>query len=116
VITAIALYDVQNNRQLFDICETKVPMRKYSDEEIEAYIASGDPMDKAGAYGIQNAEFHPVAIEKMNGCYANVMGLPLCHLTRTMRELGIVPAVDIPQRCRSATQYACRIFEDVLKT
>jgi MAF protein len=115
VITAIALMDMQNQRQFFDICETKVPMRKYSDVEIEGYIASGDPMDKAGAYGIQNVEFHPVAVEKMNGCYTNVMGLPLCHLTRTMRKLGMAPAVDIPQQCRSTTQYACRIFEDVLK-
>ena len=65
VITALSLIDQEQKLQLVDICETEVPMRMFSENELESYIASGDPMDKAGAYGIQNAEFHPVAVEQL---------------------------------------------------
>jgi MAF protein len=58
---------------------TQVRMRDYTDAEIAAYVASGDPHDKAGAYGIQHAGFHPVAA--IAGCYLAVMGLPLCALS-----------------------------------
>lgn len=54
---------------------TQVHMRDYSDTEMEAYIASGDPFDKAGGYAIQNEDFRPV--ERIEGCYNNVVGLPL---------------------------------------
>lgn len=57
---------------------SRVWMREYSDSEINAYISSGDPLDKAAAYGVQNSIFHPVA--SIEGCFANVMGLPLCRL------------------------------------
>ena len=57
-------------------------MRDYTDGEIKDYIATGDPFDKAGAYGIQHPEFHPVA--ELNGCYLNVVGLPLCLLNRLL--------------------------------
>ena len=50
-------------------------MRDYSDAEIDAYIASGDPFDKAGAYAIQNKAFRPVA--RIEGSYSNVVGLPV---------------------------------------
>ena len=72
-------------------------MRSYGEDEIAAYVASGDPLDKAGAYAIQNAAFHPVA--RLQGCYASVMGLPLCALTNLLAEVGIVPpAVRPPAR------------------
>ena len=69
-------------------------MRNYTDEEIEAYIASGDPFDKAGAYAIQHDGFHPV--ENFSHCFANVMGLPLCHVTRALRQLGVTVPNDVP--------------------
>jgi septum formation protein len=70
-------------------CTTPVLMRPYSEEEIAAYIASGDPLDKAGAYGIQNAEFQPT--ERIDGCYLNVVGLPLCILIKLLAEFKIYP-------------------------
>lgn len=73
-------------------CTTPVLMRVYSEEEIAAYIATGDPMDKAGAYGIQNAPFQPT--EQIDGCYLNVVGLPLCTLIDLLAEFGVQPAVD----------------------
>jgi MAF protein len=112
VYTAVAVIDVQTGELLSDLCCTDVPMRDYQDEEMQAYVASGDPLDKAGAYAIQHAGFHPV--ENMQGCFANVMGLPLCHLTRTLRKLGIHPPQDVPQACQAHLDYACPVFEDIL--
>ncbi|GCF07657.1 Maf family protein [Dictyobacter arantiisoli] len=70
-------------------CSTPVLMRPYSDDEINAYIASGDPLDKAGAYGIQHAEFQPT--ESIDGCYYNVVGLPLCTLTHLLASFDVQP-------------------------
>jgi septum formation protein len=95
-----------------DWCCTDVPMRSYLDEEIQMYIQSGDPMDKAGAYAIQHAGFHPV--ENLQGCFANVMGLPLCHLTRTFRKSGIDLIVDVPLTCQNHIGYSCPVFQDIL--
>lgn len=71
------------------ICTTPVLMRPYSDEEIDNYIASGDPMDKAGAYGIQHPHFQPT--ERINGCYLNVVGLPLCTLVELLARFNVRP-------------------------
>jgi len=113
VHTAISILDKQASNYLSDCCTTLVPMRNYAEAEIEAYVASGDPMDKAGAYGIQNAGFHPV--EELEGCYANVMGLPLCHLTRTLAAFGIRPLADVPQACQAALGYNCPVYGEILQ-
>jgi MAF protein len=113
VFTALSILRTQDGAILFDCCATDVPMRSYSNEEIYAYVASGDPMDKAGAYAIQHAGFHPV--EKLQGCYANVMGLPLCHLTRSLTQLGIPPKTDVPQTCQAALGYNCPVYSRILK-
>jgi septum formation protein len=84
---------------LTEVVESTVWMRPYTDSEIEAYVASGDPLDKAGAYGIQNVPFHPVA--RLQGCYASVMGLPLCELLSLLSAVGIHPAVDVQSACLS---------------
>ncbi len=88
-------------------------MRPYTDQEIDAYIASGDPFDKAGAYAIQHAGFHPA--ENFSHCFANVMGLPLCHVTRSLRKLGIDPVNDVPHACQAYLNYECPVFESILK-
>jgi MAF protein len=67
-------------------------MRSYSDAEIAAYVATGSPLDKAGAYGIQDQPFAPV--ERLEGCFASVMGFPLAELAQAMAELGLsLPAI-----------------------
>jgi MAF protein len=63
-----------------------VRMRAYDRPEIEAYVASGAGLDKAGAYGIQDDRFRPV--ETIDGCWCNVMGLPLWTVVRTLDEMG----------------------------
>jgi predicted house-cleaning NTP pyrophosphatase (Maf/HAM1 superfamily) len=87
-------------------------MRPYSDAEVAAYVASGDPLDKAGAYAIQNASFHPVA--EYRGCYANVVGLPLCHLARSLRTWEIEPLAGLPVRCQAHTGQTCSVFQAIL--
>jgi septum formation protein len=113
VFTGIAVLLPADGNPLSDLCVTDVPMRAYSDMEMEAYIASGDPLDKAGAYAIQHAGFNPV--ESLSGCFASVMGLPLCHLSRLLRGLGANPPADVPARCQAALAYTCPIHARVLR-
>jgi MAF protein len=110
VYTAVAV--LLNGDLLVTCCSTDVPMRNYSDTEMQAYIESGDPLDKAGAYAIQHSGFHPV--ENLQGCYANVVGLPLCHLLRTLRKSDVELAANIPLACQSALGYECSIYEVLL--
>lgn len=112
VYTGIALIDTQTGRSINDICRTDVPMRAYLDQEIEDYIATRDPMDKAGAYAIQHAGFHPVT--GLTGCFASVMGLPLCHLMRGFVKLGFSPPEDLPESCQALLKYSCPIFHEIL--
>ena len=67
--------------------ETAVTFRSLTAEEIEAYIATGEPMDKAGAYGIQG--YGALFIEGISGDYYNVMGLPVCRLGQILGQLGM---------------------------
>jgi septum formation protein len=112
VLTAISIFRRSDNLLLSDGCETAVPMRLYSDEEIQAYVQTGDPFDKAGAYAIQHKDFHPV--EQLDGCYANVVGLPLCHLARNLIKVGNPPAQDVPAGCQAYLGYACPVYREVL--
>lgn len=112
VYTAITLIDLRTDRIVTDLAVSDVPMRDYSDDEIDAYIASGDPFDKAGAYAIQHAGFHPV--DRLAACFANVMGLPLCHVVRSLRQLGIEPIGELPLRCQAHLQFSCPVFESIL--
>ena len=99
VVTGIAL--VSGDAERTGHAGTAVTMREYTDEEIEGYIASGDCMDKAGAYGIQHPAFSPAA--GVDGCYMNVVGLPLCALARMLRDAGVGvgarPEWSLPQQC-----------------
>ncbi|HKZ54888.1 MAG TPA: Maf family protein [Anaerolineales bacterium] len=115
VFTALALVDAHWNAPIIELCETTVPMRDFADAEAEAYVRTGSPLDKAGAYGIQDGEFNPVALDRMHGCYANVMGLPICHLVRAMRRLGHEPAADVPAACQAHTGYVCDVFPSILE-
>jgi MAF protein len=114
VYTAISVIEAGSERANSDLCCAEVPMRSYSDLEIETYVASGDPLDKAGAYAIQHAGFHPV--ENFAGCYACVVGLPLCHLARMMTRLGYVSPNPIPVTCQANLGYACPIYSTIVTT
>ncbi len=112
VYTGIALLRKSDDTLLTDLSITDVPMRDYSDEEMHTYISTGDPLDKAGAYAIQHPHFRPVA--RMDGCYAGVMGLPMCHVLRVLRRLDDLHLADVPQKCQSLLEYACPVSGTIL--
>ena len=85
VTTGLALR-VGDVRRL-DGRQTRVVMRSYGDDEIERYVATGGPFDKAGGYAVQDAGFRPA--ERLVGCYPNVVGLPLCATLGLLRALGL---------------------------
>lgn len=85
VLTGVAVsFD---GRQLAEVCETEVIFRTLTAAEIADYVATGEPLDKAGAYGIQGRG--AVFVEKINGCYNNVVGLPLTRLHLMLAKLGV---------------------------
>ena len=83
VYTGFSVHNTEMQKTLTDYEKTLVTFRDLSNEEIEDYIASGSPMDKAGAYGIQD-DFGAVFVKKIDGCYYNVVGLPLSKLYDTL--------------------------------
>lgn len=115
VITGIAIIDQRRGRVITDSCISHVPMREYSDGELESYLDSGSPMDKAGAYGIQDADFHPVPLEKLKGCYANVMGLPLCLVMEALHELEIEPPFDATHGCTKENVAECAVYPMIVE-
>ena len=112
VITALCVIQPSTGFFVIDRCNSNVQMRKYSDEEINSYIRTGDPLDKAGAYAIQHFQFDPVV--NFHGCYACVMGMPLCHLERTLRRLKGYPWRNMPEICQNNLDYTCPIHARVL--
>jgi MAF protein len=109
VLTGLQIQRPRDGFSLTDINITDVPMRVYTDQEISDYISSGDPLDKAGAYAIQNGDFRPV--DKLSGCYANVMGLPLCHLTRMLAHFDVCPGTDVARSCQQALSISCPVSD-----
>ena len=86
VITGLCVLQGERVRCVSEV--TKLRFRELSDEQIRAYIATGEPMDKAGAYGIQGKA--SVFVPGIEGDYYNVMGLPVCTLAQILEEFGIV--------------------------
>jgi predicted house-cleaning NTP pyrophosphatase (Maf/HAM1 superfamily) len=69
---------------------------------VKEYLASGDAMDKAGAYAIQHPSFRPV--ESIDGCYTNVVGLPLCRVYALLERAGERPNLPLPEGCRAGRE------------
>jgi len=112
VLTGLAVLRPYDGEIQTDVCTTDVPMRDYTEAEMYAYIASHDPLDKAGAYAIQHQGFHPV--QNLQGCYTNVVGLPLCHLSRMLASFNVSPSSDIGLACSAEFDYRCKIDGDIL--
>lgn len=95
-----------------EVARTVLTMRDYTKTELAAYVATGDPLDKAGGYAIQHAGFDPVA--EVDGCYASVMGLPLCHLACLLRRRGLSASANVPAACQDHTGYECTVHSEIL--
>ena len=113
VYTGLAVFRLADQKLVRDLAVTEVIMRDFSEAELEEYVRSGDPMDKAGAYAIQHAGFHPV--EKVNGCFTNVMGLPICHLARMLLQFGFRPPNPVSEACLAAIGVECLISGEFLE-
>lgn len=104
VWTGVALIGSGGGRDEAAAVRSIVRMRDYSNAEIDAYVATGEPLDKAGAYAIQGGA--GVFVAGIEGCYANVVGLPLCELGSLLARVGVRPKPGEP-RCLNAAGEPC---------
>jgi septum formation protein len=112
VYSGIAVWHPARRRMVCELSESVVWMRDYDQDELDAYVESGDPLDKAGAYAIQHPEFDPVS--RVEGCWLNVMGLPLCHLERALGRFGVRVPPNVPGTCKAFNQRDCSAFAEIL--
>jgi septum formation protein len=87
VYSGISIINTVTNSIVQDYVYTEVYFSKLSESQIHSYINSGEPMDKAGAYGIQG--YGGIFVEKINGCYYNVVGLPINKLYSLLGDMGV---------------------------
>jgi septum formation protein len=87
---------------------TRVEMHAASLREIEHYVSTGEPLDKAGGYAIQGIGSE--LVKSFDGCYANITGLPLCHLCYPLRRAGIVPPERPEVACQRHFAFSCPVW------
>lgn len=87
VYSGVALINCETGEEIKDFEITKVKFREMDDSEINNYIKTGEPMGKAGAYGIQG--LGSIFIEKIEGCYTNVIGFPTHNVYKNLRKIGV---------------------------
>jgi septum formation protein len=88
VITGCFIYHPELNRSAGTVVESRVAIKKLTDNEIEGYIKTGEPFDKAGAYAVQGIGMF--MIEKVFGSHTNVIGLPVCEVVGALKRLGAI--------------------------
>lgn len=102
VLTGVTVFDGKTGHWASTVKSTDVCMRHYTDMEIAAYVKTGEPLDKAGSYAIQDEGFHPVG--SIQGCHLNVVGFPLCEVIRLLGELCVdvtlKPDWQSPEQCQ----------------
>lgn len=112
VLTGLVLLNNASGQLFQDVSRSTVTMRSYTDEEINTYIASGDPMDKAGAYAIQHPTFRPVA--KLDGCFTGVMGLSLCQLIMALDAWELPRLKDLTAVSSAHINHPCPLLDKLL--
>lgn len=105
VHSGVTVAEMASGRAAIHLSTTHVWMRDYSETEIDDYVTSGDPLDKAGAYAIQHTDFRPAA--RIEGCFTGVMGLPLGKLADGLAHFGVTVPVDIATVCQGRTGHPC---------
>lgn len=111
VFTGMTLLDLASGEEISEVHSAVVTMRHYLDSEIAAYVASGDPMDKAGSYAIQHPQFRPVI--QLDGCYLGVMGLSICHLIKALDRLRVPTNPALDRLLALHHQYHCPLYEQL---
>ena len=93
VMTGVCVVDVRRRHTKQFVCETHVHFTELSEARIRRYVESGEPLDKAGAYGIQG---HAAGfVSRIEGSYTNVVGLPLCETLAALENLGIYESLEL---------------------
>ena len=87
IYSGVALIDCESKKTIKDYEVSKIKFARMNDFEIKKYIETGDPMDKAGAFGIQGLA--AIFLEKVDGCYTNVIGLPVRNLYKNLKKMGV---------------------------
>jgi len=87
VYSGVCLIDCKTGKTIKDCEITEVYFKKLEDKEIKSYIATGEALDKAGGYGMQ--DLASIFIKKINGCYFNVMGFPIYNIYKNLKKLGV---------------------------
>uniref|UniRef100_A0A540V9C5 dTTP/UTP pyrophosphatase n=1 Tax=Litorilinea aerophila TaxID=1204385 RepID=A0A540V9C5_9CHLR len=105
VHSGVSVLRLDDGQQRTRVNSTTVHMRHYSDAEIRAYVASGDPLDKAGAYAIQHPTFAPAS--RVEGCVSGVIGLPLADLVALLADFGLAWQGSLPTLCGRHTSFPC---------
>ena len=111
VHTGVVVIDMDSGREKLGSHTAVVKMRRYTDQEMSAYIATGDPLDKAGAYAIQNPIFRPV--EKLAGCYLGVMGLSICHLLQLFQQIGLPFQAELTALEIAHQHLICPLYDNI---
>ena len=103
VSTGVTVIDAATGRSLTDCMTGDIALRELGDDEIQASVDTGSPLDKAGAYAIQDEDLKPG--ELVSGCFTNVVGLPVCRVREMLAELGcpLPPDWAVPNQPRCQT-------------
>ena len=101
VATGVTVVDLASGWRLTDCVTSDITLREFTDEEIEASVASGTPLDKAGAYAVQDEALRPA--RSWEGCYSNIVGLPVCRVLEMLQELGCT----LPSQASIVSAHAC---------
>ncbi len=109
--TGLCVVDLADGREVRTVDTAIATMRNYSPAEIDAYVATGDPFDKAGAYAVQHPQFNPVAA--LDGCYLAVLGLSLCELIATLGTFGVPCRAARAELLAAHRGYPCRLLDEV---
>jgi len=107
VVTEVALVDAAGRSLRFAV-RSRVAMRSRDEGAIAAYVASGEPLDKAGSYALQGAG--GALVERWEGCRANIVGLPLCHLQPALRRAGVVTRERAETTCQRHFAFVCPVW------
>jgi septum formation protein len=113
VHTGISVIDLHSSHELHGSHTAEVRMRAYSDQEMDMYIATGDPLDKAGAYAIQHPQFKPVS--QLQGCFLGVMGLSICHLLQILSQFDVPVVVDMATLQQAHQEYDCPVYDKITR-
>lgn len=107
VRTEVVVVAATGARRRFAV-RSRVALRELSLRQIERYVGTGEPLDKAGAYAIQSEGRR--LVESYDGCFANIAGLPLCHAYFALRRVGVAPTVRPEVACQAHFDFVCPVW------